>query len=44
MFRRSPATVSSKQRDDDVINLDIVVLAIVTTLTIVLPIYYISHP
>jgi len=44
MFRRSPATVSLKRKDDDAINLDIVVFAIVTMLTIVLPIYYISHP
>ena len=44
MFRRSPATVSLKRKDDAAINLDIVVFAIVTMLTIVLPIYYIGHP
>jgi hypothetical protein len=43
LVRSGQATVSSKRRDDDVINLDIVVFAIVTTLTIVLPILYISH-
>ena len=44
MLRRGAATVSSRRRDNDVINLDIVVFVIVTTITIVLPIYYISHP
>ena len=44
MFRDSRATVSSKRRDNGEINLDIVVFAIVTMITIVLPMYYISHP